>query len=99
MIWKYSIVVEGSGIRVESEDEPMIGFFANRVLWASDTKAAISKAEALILDDWTHGSYRDMNTGSIPTLRVESVISLSFFWSFFTRSQKKGYVFYPDRDS
>ncbi|MEL7022789.1 MAG: hypothetical protein AAGL69_03515 [Pseudomonadota bacterium] len=99
MMWKYSIVVEGTGIHVKSDEKPMIGFYANRKLWTSSAEAAIDKAKALILEDWMHGGYRDANTGSAPMLRVESITPVSLVWLLLTPSQKSGYVFYPDTDS
>ncbi len=90
----FVVVVEGTGIKVPSVPEPIIGFMTTRRVTAADEDSAIAKAKRLILDDWRSSEYGGANIGNTPSLKIDSIRSQGLLERMFSRVPTKGYTFY-----
>lgn len=87
--------MEGKDIVVPIDDgKNIIGFFATRVVRASSSEQAIDKAQAMVIKDWTAGSYAESNKGSPPALTVRNIWPESFLSALLFKNT--GHIFYPD---
>jgi hypothetical protein len=90
----YVVVVEGSGFRLPSAPEPIVGFMASRRVRAINEQSAIDEAKRLIIDEWHSSGYEAENIGDLPSLTVDSVWSQGLLQRVFSRVPKKGYTFF-----
>jgi hypothetical protein len=94
----YLVMMQGVGIEVPNLEggEPIVGFFTTRLVSASTSSEAESKAKKMVIADWTAGEYADSNKGAVPQLTVESVQACSFLKRFTFKNG--GHAFYTDED-
>ncbi len=90
----FVVVVEGTGIKVPSVPEPIIGFMTTRRVTAADEDSAVDKAKRMILDDWQSSEYGTANIGDTPTLKIDSIRSQGLLERVFSLVPTKGYTFY-----
>lgn len=93
---RFRILIEGSDIAVTGgvagvASELVRGFFVARNVQASSMEEAISRACAMVADDWSHGAYAHLK--AVPTLVVSEAQTISF-WKWL-RPENTGYVFHP----
>jgi len=93
---RFRILLEGSGIAVTGgvagvASEVVRGFFVARFVKASSREEAISRASAMVADDWSRGTYAHLKAA--PTLAVAEVQRVNF-WRWL-RPRNTGYVFHP----
>lgn len=93
---QFVVVMEGTGIKVPSVPEPIVGFLTTRKVKAVDQDEAIKKARNVVLQDWTDGEYQASNIGALPDLQIDSVRRLGLIEGVFSRVPNSGYTFYRD---
>ena len=90
----FAVVLTGTGIKVPSVPEPVIGFFTTRCVKASDAESAAEIAKRIVLREWEEGEYKQSNIGQLPALETEEVHEIGFLSRFFSKRPNKGYTFY-----
>ena len=90
----FKVVLSGTGIKVPSVPEPIIGFYTTRCVKASDAELAIEIAKKSILEEWKDGEYKDSNIGQLPNLEAEEVQKIGFLSRMFSQNPNRGYTFY-----
>jgi hypothetical protein len=90
----YSVILVGTGIKVPSIPDPIIGFVTTRRVNAPNEENACERAMRVVEVEWASGEYRDANIGSEPRLDIEEIRRLGLFARFFSRAPTKGYTFY-----
>ena len=90
----YSVIVAGTGIKVPSAPDPIIGFVTTRRVRAVNEDMAAKAAKELLLQEWQTSEYKTTNIGSEPMLEIEEVRKLNLFEKIFSRAPTKGYSFY-----
>ncbi|MEM9837808.1 MAG: hypothetical protein AAF830_01500 [Pseudomonadota bacterium] len=79
----------------------MIGFATSRFVKAVSLEEAMQGAIEEVLAEWTEGTWAEVNEGSVPTVVVDSVYSVSLISRLFRRLPTGGYTFFdtPDETS
>ena len=80
------------------EDDPIIGFYATRLVHGTDKANAVEKAMALIFDEWLRPPLREINRGTKPHLSVDSIEKIGLIRYLSSRSAK-GFTFYTSARS
>ena len=93
----YSVQFHGANIRLVGAGAPAIGFYTTRVVRARSEAEAARKAEEIVLAEWAAPPYVKANTGSPPSLTVESVSRVPLMRAL--RLPSKGYTFYESEDT
>ena len=90
-----NVLFSGTGVLVphEDSDDPIIGFYTTRRVWATSAASAEAEAKQLVLEEWTSGHYAQSNKGAVPVLKVESIRHVGLLRGFFSR-RPAGYTFY-----
>ena len=88
--------MQGRGIHIASEvfGKPIIGFYTTRLVKAESLAAAKVKAKVHLLKEWDAEPYVSSNSGSSPTVTIQSVQQAGF--SDWLKFKNKGYSFYVD---
>ena len=93
---RFRIMVHGHGINMPVADRgsPIIGFYTTRFAEGETVAAAIDNAKDMILEEWRGGPYAKANKGTLPTIEIEAVTSVSWFRR--VPSKNTGYTFYSE---
>jgi len=95
---RFRIVLEGSNIAVTGgvagvKLAVVRGFFVARFVQAPSREEAISRAGAMVADDWSRGIYAHLK--AIPTVAVTNVQEVGFWRWLLPRNT--GYIFHPGK--
>ena len=90
----FSVLIVGTGIKIPSVPDPMIGFATTRCVRALDEESAVEIAKKSILKEWKDGEYKQSNIGPLPTLETEEVRKIGLLSRLFSKYPNKGYTFY-----
>jgi hypothetical protein len=90
----FSIVMEGKGILIKSDDaaESIIGFFTTRMVRAASSEEAENKVKEMITAEWMSGHYAKANKGVLPEVSIESVSQKPMIE--YLKFKNGGYSFY-----
>ncbi|MFZ5619384.1 MAG: hypothetical protein ACOZAA_18890 [Pseudomonadota bacterium] len=92
----FAIVLRGDGIFLNSEPEPVVGFFATRKVWAQDEAEAVLNAKKSVLKEWQARGFQRENLGEAPRLQVDTVTKLRGLSSIARRIPNRGFIFFPE---
>lgn len=95
---RFQVVLEGSDIAVTGgvagvKSALVRGFFVARYVRAASRDEAISRASALVADDWSRGMYAHLNAA--PRLTVSDLQEVGFWRWLLPRNT--GYMFHPGK--
>ena len=93
----YSVQLHGANIRLAGSGVAATGFYTTRVVRATSELQAVRKAEEIVLAEWAAPPYVNANSGSPPSLTVESVTRVPFMRAL--RIPTKGYSFYESENT
>ena len=89
------MLVNGEGIRLAlDEGEPVIGFFATRVVFGKDEKFAENKAKAILLAEWRRDGLYANDQGLGPKLNTVECSKITFLNAILKK--RSGFTFYRD---
>ena len=90
----FRVLVHGHGIHIPAtaESEAIIGFYASRVVRASNPTSAEKEALSRLRGEWARPPLSMHNKGAAPDFIVEQVSLLTFFHAL--RTSSKGFTFY-----
>lgn len=89
----FRVVLHGQGIRFAlGEEEPVVGFYATRLVRAGSAEEAVHKAKQAVQSVWARPEYAQHNLGNAPVLSTDLVEPISFLQSL--RGSGGGHAFY-----
>ena len=107
----FSVIVHGDGIRIHhdsqtasvlgfesgtaEDDDPIIGFYTARFVWATSEPRAVEEALSLVAKEWARPPLKEINRGTEPQLTVDSVEKIGALTYFFSKAGK-GFTFYSN---
>jgi hypothetical protein len=80
------------------EDDPIIGFYATRLVRGTSKANAVEKAMALIVDEWLRPPLKEVNLGIDPRLSVDSVEEIGLI-KYLSSRAARGFTFYTSHRS
>lgn len=94
----FRIVLEGSGIAVTGGiagvKSPVVrGFFVARFVRAASRDEAITRAKAMVADDWSRGVYADLKESPALTVTGAEAVGL---WKWLL-PRHTSYIFHPGK--
>ena len=93
----FRVVLEGDGVAMEGQSGTIIGFFTTRTVFAKDTRMAVEKAKASVLDEWHEPKNLNQPKENSPNFRVELIERIGLWRFFFGGIPNAGFTFYTKR--
>jgi hypothetical protein len=102
----YRVNIHGHGILVADScalvpdadsSEPIIGFYALRVVAAHDAETAVIVATSMVEETWRQPHFASINVGAPPVLEVEDVGKVSLWEGLWQKNS--GHAFYESDPS
>jgi hypothetical protein len=93
---RYVATIHGYGINVVGENGTLTGFYTTRAARAENAESAKEIILRSVLDEWTHGNYKDSNRAAEPKLEIDTIRKVGLFEAILRPVPVSGYTFYGE---
>lgn len=90
----FVVTLEGTNIAIESDGEPITGFYAARLVMATSEDCAVEEAMRIIGDEWEITGHKDANSSATLRLKLDSIRRLNLIDRLFSKTPSQGFTFY-----
>ena len=90
----YRVVIQGRGLKIPSEDDFIIGFFATRLVESDSIENAKSIAIANMKNEFFEDDMLKMNMSDKAEITINTIEKVGLFDRIFKTFPRKGFTFY-----